>query len=136
MPIDPGCGDASSNRVARQHEVNAHTEVLVEHSGPVVPVREHPVSWPAIAHDVAERKLAPEEIDEALIARHLYTADLPELDLLIRPGGEHRLSNFLLYQAAYAELVMTDVFWPDFSGKDLIAAVVEFQHRERRFGGA
>lgn len=90
----------------------------------------------AIARDVAERRLAPEEIDEALIARHLYTADLPELDLLIRPGGEHRLSNFLLYQAAYAELVMTDVFWPDFSGEDLIAAVVEFQHRERRFGGA
>ncbi len=90
----------------------------------------------AIAGDVAERRLAPEEIDEALIARHLYTADLPELDLLIRPGGEHRLSNFLLYQAAYAELVMTDVFWPDFSGEDLIAAVVEFQRRERRFGGA
>jgi undecaprenyl diphosphate synthase len=90
----------------------------------------------AIARDVAERRLAPEEIDEALIARHLYTADLPPLDLLVRPGGEHRLSNFLLYQAAYAELVMTDVFWPDFSGDDLIAAVVEFQHRERRFGGA
>jgi undecaprenyl diphosphate synthase len=90
----------------------------------------------AIARDVAERRLAPDEIDEALIARHLYTADLPELDLLIRPGGEHRLSNFLLYQAAYAELVMTDVFWPDFSGEDLIAAVVEYQHRERRFGGA
>ncbi|HEY1975441.1 MAG TPA: polyprenyl diphosphate synthase [Candidatus Baltobacteraceae bacterium] len=90
----------------------------------------------AIARDVAERKLSPDAIDEALIARHLYTADLPELDLLIRPGGEHRLSNFLLYQAAYAELVMTDVFWPDFSGEDLIAAVVEFQQRERRFGGA
>jgi undecaprenyl diphosphate synthase len=90
----------------------------------------------AIARDVAERRLSPEEIDEALIARHLYTADLPELDLLIRPGGEHRLSNFLLYQAAYAELVMTDVFWPDFSGEDLVAAVVEFQNRERRFGGA
>ncbi|HZZ00650.1 MAG TPA: polyprenyl diphosphate synthase [Candidatus Baltobacteraceae bacterium] len=90
----------------------------------------------AIARDVAERKLTPDEVDEALIARHLYTADLPELDLLIRPGGEHRLSNFLLYQAAYAELVMTDVFWPDFSGEDLIAAVAEFAHRERRFGGA
>ena len=90
----------------------------------------------AIARDVAERKLAPDEIDEGLIATHLYTADLPELDLLIRPGGEHRLSNFLLYQAAYAELVMTDVFWPDFSAQDLIAAVVEFQQRERRFGGA
>jgi undecaprenyl diphosphate synthase len=90
----------------------------------------------AIARDVAERRLAPDAIDEALIARHLYTADLPELDLLIRPGGEHRLSNFLLYQAAYAELVMTDVFWPDFSGDDLLAAVKEFAHRERRFGGA
>ena len=67
---------------------------------------------------------------------YLYTADLPELDLLIRPGGEHRLSNFLLYQAAYAELVMTDVFWPDFSKDDFVRAVVEYQQRERRFGGA
>ena len=90
----------------------------------------------AIARDVSENKLRPEEVDEALIARHLYTANLPELDLLIRPGGEHRLSNFLLYQAAYAELVMTDVFWPDFSGEDLLRAVHEFQQRERRFGGA
>jgi undecaprenyl diphosphate synthase len=90
----------------------------------------------AIARDVAANRLSPDEIDEPLIARHLYTADLPELDLLIRPGGEHRLSNFLLYQAAYAELVMSDVFWPDFSGEDLIAAVEEFAHRERRFGGA
>jgi undecaprenyl diphosphate synthase len=90
----------------------------------------------AIARDVAERKLAPEDVDDGLVAQHLYTADLPELDLLIRPGGEHRLSNFLLYQAAYAELVMTDVFWPDFSGDDLLAAVAEFGQRDRRFGGA
>ena len=77
----------------------------------------------------------PEAIDEAMIGRYLYTADLPELDLLIRPGGEQRLSNFLLYQAAYAELVMTDVYWPDFSKDDLIRALIEFQRRERRFGG-
>ena len=90
----------------------------------------------AIARDVARGALSPENIDEALIGRYLYTADLPELDLLIRPGGEHRLSNFLLYQAAYAELVMTDVYWPDFSKDDFLRALIEFQQRERRFGGA
>jgi undecaprenyl diphosphate synthase len=90
----------------------------------------------AIAADVAEGKLAPESIDEEVIGQYLYTADLPELDLLIRPGGEHRLSNFLLYQAAYAELIMVDVYWPDFSKDDFLRALIEFQQRERRFGGA
>jgi undecaprenyl diphosphate synthase len=89
-----------------------------------------------IAIDVAAGSLAPAAIDEDLIARYLYTADLPELDLLIRPGGERRLSNFLLYQAAYAELVMTDVQWPDFGKEQLAAALDEFARRERRFGGA
>ncbi len=89
----------------------------------------------AIARDVARGAVAADAIDEAMIGRYLYTADLPELDLLIRPGGEQRLSNFLLYQAAYAELVMTDVYWPDFSKDDLIRALIEFQRRERRFGG-
>ncbi len=88
----------------------------------------------AIARDVADGAVAPESIDEDVIGRYLYTADLPELDLLIRPGGEHRLSNFLLYQAAYAELVMTDVYWPDFSKDDFVRALIEFQQRERRFG--
>jgi undecaprenyl diphosphate synthase len=89
----------------------------------------------AIAREVAAGRIAPESIDEALIGRYLYTADLPELDLLIRPGGERRLSNFLLYQAAYAELVMSDVYWPDFSKDDFVRALIEFQQRERRFGG-
>jgi len=89
----------------------------------------------AIARDVAAGKLDPEQVDEALIARHLYTAGLPELDLLIRPGGEQRLSNFMLYQAAYAELIMTDVYWPDFSKDDFTRALIDFQLRERRFGG-
>ncbi|HZY97497.1 MAG TPA: polyprenyl diphosphate synthase [Candidatus Cybelea sp.] len=90
----------------------------------------------AIARDVAAGRLSPESINDAVIGRYLYTADLPELDLLIRPGGEHRLSNFLLYQAAYAELVMSDVYWPDFSKDDFLRALIEFQQRERRFGGA
>jgi undecaprenyl diphosphate synthase len=88
-----------------------------------------------IAQDVARGSLAPDAIDEDVIRRYLYTADLPELDLLIRAGGERRLSNFLLYQAAYAELVMCDVYWPDFSKDDLARALVEFAQRERRFGG-
>jgi undecaprenyl diphosphate synthase len=89
----------------------------------------------AIANDVAAGAVDPGSVDEALIGRYLYTADLPELDLLIRPGGEKRLSNFLLYQAAYAELVMTDVYWPDFSKDDFVRALIVFQQRERRFGG-
>ena len=89
----------------------------------------------AIAQDVAGGSLSPDAIDENVIQRYLYTADLPDLDLLIRAGGERRLSNFLLYQAAYAELVMCDVYWPDFSKDDLARALVEFAQRERRFGG-
>lgn len=89
----------------------------------------------AIAGDVARGVLAPAQIDEGVIRRYLYTADLPELDLLIRPGGERRLSNFMLYQAAYSELVMCDVYWPDFSRDDLVRALREFARRDRRFGG-
>jgi len=88
----------------------------------------------AIAADVASGALAPERIDDELISSYLYTAGVPDPDLLIRPGGEQRLSNFLLYQAAYAELVMSDVFWPDFTGEHLAQAVREFSRRQRRFG--
>ncbi|HEX4014436.1 MAG TPA: polyprenyl diphosphate synthase [Candidatus Cybelea sp.] len=90
----------------------------------------------AIARDVAAGTISPDAVDGTLIRQYLYTAGLPDLDLLIRPGGEHRLSNFLLYQAAYAELVMSDTYWPDFSKDDLAAAIAEFARRQRRFGGA
>ncbi len=89
----------------------------------------------SIATDVAAGNLAPESIDERLIGTYFIPPTCPALDLLIRPGGEHRLSNFLLYQAAYAELVMVDVYWPDFSKDDFLRALIEFQQRERRFGG-
>jgi len=79
--------------------------------------------------------LAPEAIDEAVLMAELYTADLPDPDLIIRTGGEQRLSNFLLWQAAYAELYFADVLWPDFGREHLYAAVAEFQRRQRRFGG-
>jgi len=87
-----------------------------------------------IAADVRSGVLAPEAIDTDLIASRLYTAGVPDPELLIRPGGEQRLSNFLLYQAAYSELVMSDVYWPDFSGEHLAQAVREYGLRHRRFG--
>lgn len=74
------------------------------------------------------------ELDEASLAAHLYTAGLPEPDLLIRTGGDKRISNFLLWQAAYAELYFCDVFWPDFGPAELDAALAEFARRSRRFG--
>ena len=75
------------------------------------------------------------DIDEATVDSHLYTRDLPELDLVIRTSGEMRLSNFLLWQAAYAEIYVTKTYWPDFSGLDLLEAIREYQRRERRYGG-
>ena len=75
------------------------------------------------------------KIDEETVNRHMYTSHLPELDFLIRTSGEMRLSNFLLWQAAYAEIYVTKTFWPDFSGIDLLEAIREFQKRERRYGG-
>jgi undecaprenyl diphosphate synthase len=75
------------------------------------------------------------KIDEETLARHLYTHKLPELDLVIRTSGELRLSNFLLWQAAYAEIYVTKTLWPDFAGVHLLEAIAEFQRRERRYGG-
>ncbi len=87
--------------------------------------------------DAANRALAAgaATLDEEAIARHLYTADLPELDLMIRTSGEMRLSNFLLWQTAYAELYVTPTLWPDFRKEHLVAALEDFQGRDRRFGG-
>ncbi len=77
---------------------------------------------------------APAKIDERTIARHLYDPDMPDPDLLIRTSGEERISNFLLWQIAYSELVFSDTLWPDFGREPLIAAIAEYQGRDRRFG--
>jgi len=74
-------------------------------------------------------------VDEALLSEHLYTRGLPDPDLLIRTSGELRLSNFLLWQVAYAEIWVTETLWPDFTQKDLFQAIIDFQKRERRYGG-
>ena len=88
-----------------------------------------------IAREVAGGALSAEDIDEGALQRRLFAPDLPDPDLLIRTGGEHRLSNFLLWQAAYTELYFTDVHWPDFQKLDLFEAIRSFQTRARRFGG-
>lgn len=79
--------------------------------------------------------LTPEAVDEALVDSLMYTAGQPPVDLIIRPSGEQRISNFLLWQGAYAEFVFMDVLWPDFTPGDLDRAITEFQRRSRRFGG-
>jgi undecaprenyl diphosphate synthase len=88
-----------------------------------------------IARDVAAGRLAPEAITEATIAASLYTAGLPDPDLIIRTSGEQRMSNFLLWQAAYAELVFVDENWPDFDESSFLRVLEAFSRRDRRFGG-
>jgi undecaprenyl diphosphate synthase len=90
----------------------------------------------AIAARVAAGELEVEDIDEALLARSLYIPDMPDVDLVIRSSGEHRLSNFLLWQSAYAEFHFPGILWPDFDRHGLLDAVIDYQQRERRFGGA
>jgi undecaprenyl diphosphate synthase len=88
----------------------------------------------SIARQVASGALAADAIDESCFARHLFTADLPDPDLLIRTSGEQRISNFLLYQCAYTELVFTKTLWPDFAKSDFDQAIDEYCRRERRYG--
>ena len=87
-----------------------------------------------IAQEVKEGKISTEDIDETLFENHLYTKDLPPVDLLIRTSGEVRISNFLLWQIAYAELQFLDIFWPDFQEEHLYQCIVNYQNKERRFG--
>lgn len=88
-----------------------------------------------IAEKIAAGEIKPDEITEDMISQHLYTKNIPDPDLIIRPSGEYRTSNFLTWQSAYAELWFTDVLWPDFTEDNLIEALREFENRNRRFGG-
>lgn len=88
-----------------------------------------------IASLAANKEIRPDDIDESLVSSLLYTKGMPDVDLLIRPSGEKRISNFLLWQSAYAEFYYTDVLWPDFTPKELDKALAEYASRNRRFGG-
>ncbi|HEX8088230.1 MAG TPA: isoprenyl transferase [Blastocatellia bacterium] len=87
-----------------------------------------------LAHEVAAGRLRPEEIDERIVQERLYTGGLPDPDLVIRTSGETRVSNFLLWQIAYSEIHVTETLWPDFGENDFLAALIEYQRRDRRFG--
>ena len=89
----------------------------------------------SFATDVAEGKRDPEELTEELLSQYLYSKDVPDPELIIRPSGELRTSNFLLWQSAYSEYVFMNVLWPDFSPEDLDQAIEEYHRRNRRFGG-
>jgi len=87
-----------------------------------------------ISDKVKNNIISIDTIDDSIINEHLYTQNLPEVDLLIRTSGEHRISNFLLWQIAYAEMYFTDLLWPDFKKEDFIDALDDYQKRDRRFG--
>ena len=87
-----------------------------------------------LAQEVLEQKINPNDITEAMVSDHLTTKNIPDPDLLIRTGGEKRISNFLLWQLSYAEFFFTDVFWPDFREEELYETILYYQQRERRFG--
>lgn len=89
----------------------------------------------AFARDVAAGRHTPDELTEELLSTYLYSADVPDPELIIRPSGEQRISNFLLWQSAYSEFVFMNVLWPDFSPEDLDRAIEEYHRRNRRFGG-
>ena len=84
---------------------------------------------------IIEAGITPQIVDDDLFSRYLYTDGLPDVDLVIRTGGELRLSNFMLWQAAYSEYYFTDVLWPDFDIKELVKALDTYKQRQRRFGG-
>ncbi|AQX04160.1 UDP pyrophosphate synthase [Elizabethkingia meningoseptica] len=88
----------------------------------------------SIAEDVKDGKVSPESIDNHLFENHLYTKDMPPVDLMIRTSGEIRISNFLLWQIAYAELQFLDIFWPDFTKDDFFNCILNYQDKERRYG--
>ncbi len=130
--LDPGVR-RSVERAVRATEANTGLTLLMalNYGGR----RELMRAVRTLADRVAQGTLAPEAIDEASLAGALDTAGVPDPDLLIRTSGEYRLSNFLLWQVAYTEILVLPVFWPDFAPRDLYGAVAEYQRRSRRFGG-
>ena len=122
------CGDAEQ-RSSEYHEVQVN--FCLNYGGRDEIVR----ACRAFAQDVAEGKHTPGELTEDMLSSYLYSADVPDPELIIRPSGEMRTSNFLLWQSAYSEFVFLNVLWPDFGPEDLDKAIEEYQRRNRRFGG-
>ncbi len=128
--------DSVSARIKKSMDATAHNDILTLNLAINYGSRQEILNAVrSIARRVAEGAIAPETISEDTVSSALYTAGLPDPDLLIRTSGELRVSNFLLWQISYAELYVTDVLWPDFSENDFKAALNEYVKRERRYGG-
>jgi len=131
-----GLPHKAKEELARARQITAHNNRLILNLALNYGSRAELVdACQKLARQVATGRLKPEAINEEAISRALYTGDLPDPDLLIRPSGEMRISNFLLWQLAYTELWITDVYWPDFRRENLRQALLAYQRRERRFGG-
>lgn len=123
-------------------EINSSVELMKNNTGLILNLALNYGGRQEIIHamrsviaDVKEGKLDADNIDEELFSQYLYTSGLPDPDLLVRTGGDMRISNFLLWQMAYTEIYITDILWPDFRKKDLLLALLSYQKRNRRFGG-
>ena len=123
------CMDAESRSKAYDNEVQVNFCLNYGGRDEIVKAAQ------SFARDVAQGVRKPQELTEDLLSKYLYSADVPDPELIIRPSGEMRTSNFLLWQSAYSEYVFMDVLWPDFQPKDLDAAIEEYFRRNRRFGG-
>ena len=121
---------AETNAIS-QHTTGMQVNVCLNYGGRAEIVR----AAQLLAEDCSSGKLLPEEITEQMLSQKLYSADIPDPDLMIRPGGELRLSNFLLWQNAYTEFYFTDTLWPDMTEAELDKAIAAFQSRKRRYGG-
>ena len=134
-------GDVEMLPVSARNELNEAMEETAKNTGlHLIMALSYSSRWEIlravknVAADVKDGKLSPETIDDALFHQYLCTKNFPDPELMIRTSGEHRISNFLLYQIAYAELYFTDTLWPDFRKEDLVEALLNYQNRERRFG--
>lgn len=135
--VDPRIPDRNRRHMAEAEELTqANTALTLVFAFNYGSRRELVDATRRVAREAVAGTLSVEDIDEAALAEHFYLADMPDVDLVIRSSGEHRLSNFLLWQSAYAELVFPGILWPDFDQHALVEAVLEYQGRERRFGGA
>lgn len=128
--------DSLKQLIRETNEISRHTtgmqvNVCLNYGGRAELVR----AAQLVAQDCVQGKLQPEDITEALLSKKLYSADIPDPDLMIRPGGELRLSNFLLWQNAYTEFYFTDTLWPDMDEAELDKAIAAYQSRKRRYGG-
>jgi len=129
--LSPELRALAEDAVSQSHEFEIQANICLNYGGRDEIVR----AARAFAQECAEGKRKPEELTEELFAQNLFSAGVPDPDLIIRPSGEIRISNFLLWQSAYAEYYFTDVLWPDFDEEELEHAIASFNGRSRRFGG-